>query len=61
MDLTSAVSEVTSYSTTLCPVTETETISGSVVTVTYTSTSVIPVVVPTTIEVLTTEAPVTES
>lgn len=43
--------QVTTYYTTVCPVTETQTISGSTVTITYTTTSTVEQVYPTTIEV----------
>jgi ABC-type Zn uptake system ZnuABC Zn-binding protein ZnuA len=47
-------SAVTSTYTTLCPTTSTKTENGQVITVTYTTESVVTEVVPTTIEVITT-------
>ncbi|KAH6681642.1 hypothetical protein B0J14DRAFT_219654 [Halenospora varia] len=54
---TSALSYVYSTSTSYCPVTETKTVSGQVVTVVYTSTSLIVTQVPKTIEQVTTVQP----
>lgn len=51
---------VTSTITSLCPVTETKTIAGNVVTATWTSTSLIYTVVPTKVDVYTTLAPTTK-
>jgi hypothetical protein len=52
---------VYSTSTSLCPITETQTVSGQEITVVYTSTSLIEIKVPTTIVEYTTEAPETIS
>ncbi|KAH7418218.1 hypothetical protein BKA64DRAFT_193113 [Cadophora sp. MPI-SDFR-AT-0126] len=51
---------VTSTITSLCPVTETKTVGGDVVTATWTSTSLIYTVVPTKVDVYTTLAPTTK-
>ncbi|CZT50529.1 uncharacterized protein RSE6_11535 [Rhynchosporium secalis] len=51
---------VTSTITSLCPVTETKTIAGSVATVTWTSKSLIYTIVPTKVDVYTTLAPSTK-
>ncbi|KAK0113159.1 hypothetical protein ONS95_014858 [Cadophora gregata] len=51
---------VTSTITSLCPITETKTIAGDVVTATWTSTSLIYTVLPTKVDVYTTLAPTTK-
>lgn len=55
----SITSEVISYSTTVCPVTQTTTLNGEVITITTTTTSVIPVHIQTTLEATVTLAPAT--
>jgi hypothetical protein len=60
-NLRSVETEVYSTYTTVCPVTETKTVGGEVVTVTYTTTSVVADHEKTTIEAYTTLPPVTEA